>query len=104
MTNITNQVFEYLQKNPEPGFEVSLIARDDITKTIKDFQTKILSDILKDTFKCNTGVIQKFQKWMSIQERLHDGCIEFMYCPCSMGVVIHATNSLTKSTIDLTEY
>jgi hypothetical protein len=88
----------------DTSFEIKIVTREEANDMMKRFQTKTLSNELRETFKCDDIAIAKFQAWMSTQTRLHDGCIEFTYIPCSMGIIIHATNSLTSSHIDLTDY
>jgi hypothetical protein len=55
-------------------------------------------------FTLSVSQIEQLQTWMKLQQRLMDGCIEFNFCPCSMGLSLIVSNSLTKDTIDLTEY
>lgn len=57
-----------------------------------------------NNFVLSDGQVEKLRKWLETQSRLHDGCIEFLFCPCAMGIVIKVTNSLTHEEIDLTEY
>lgn len=105
MTDITELVFKNIENDPLSGFQVSLMTRGEAKKLVDETQIRILSQhVLKDTFKCKDETVQKFQEWMKTQARLFDGCIEFVYCPCSVGVVIWASNSLTNSTIELTKY
>lgn len=104
VVDITEQVFKHLQDNPMPGFQVTMMSKANAAAIVKQMQIDILTQIFEKKFECKKETVEKFQKWLGEQTRMVDGCIEFLYCPCSMGEVIFASNSLTGSRIELTEY
>ena len=103
--NITDLVFEMMKKNDSFGnFDVQLVSRTEAKDILRTTQIDILSNEFEKRFNPKHESLNNFREWMSRQSQLFDGCIVFEYCPHSMGISLHAKNTLTSESIDLTEY
>lgn len=105
---MTEAVCQYLK---DTGYHVNAFSKEEsieeskkVEVLLRKMQIETLSGILRETFKCKDTIIQKFEEWMSKQTRLSDGCVEIVFIPCSMGVILKAKNVFDDSKIDLTEY
>lgn len=99
--NITDLVTQMIQ--PPPGFSMKLMLPQEAAIALKGAQINNLIEFCKTV---NITVTQraKLKEWLNNHDKLMDGCITFEFSPCSMGIILIATNTLTKQIIDLTEY
>lgn len=92
--------------SPEENITFTMVDRTEVKDIVKHHLVKNLCKWVQNgaNFVLSDSQVEKMREWLKNQERLHDGCIEFNFCPCFLGTNIVVTNSLTKEQIDLTEH
>ena len=90
-------------KAPE-GFTMKLVSPEEAKVSVRTVHIDILCKVSSKGFNFSENQTKRFREWLEKQSRLFDGCIEFGFCPHSMGISTWVTNSLTNDRCDLTEY
>lgn len=100
--NITDLVASRLRL-PE-GFTFETVSREEAESRFRSGHIDLLCRQSAQGFDFSKTQTDRFRAWLGTQTRLHDGCIEFSFSPCSMGTSVWVENSLTKDKLELTEY
>lgn len=100
--NITDLVVDMMQ--PSDGFKMTVMNAEDAQAMMRKTQIDILAAEAVKGFPLTENQIARLRTWLEGQSRLHDGCIEFTFIPCSMGIIVQVKNSLNYNTIELTDY